>query len=281
MRLRLVLEYDGAQFEGWQIQARGQTVQGTLETAFQELSGGFVRVIGAGRTDSGVHATGQVAHCDVAPDRMCEGWAKGLNAVLPHGVAVLRADPVDAHFHARHDARSKRYRYRILNRRAPSPLRAGRVWHVLRPLDLAAMRAAAEQWVGDHDFAAFRGTPGGAPKDERTRRTLDRLDLERVGDEIELVAEGRSFLRYMVRNLAGTLVEIGLGQRPASEAGEILRSVSRARAGRTAPAWGLCLEAIAYDCEALGGPWSSGCARDGQAIAGAGESSLDPGRAFG
>jgi len=276
-----VLEYDGGRFLGWQIQARGETVQGALEGAFEKLLGRPVRVIGAGRTDSGVHAIGQVAHCDVPRDAMREGWAKALNAVVSSGVAILRAEPAPDRFHARHDARSKRYRYRILNRRAPSPLRAGQTWHVIRRLDLGAMREAAGAWLGDHDFAAFRGTPGGPPADERTRRTLDRLDVMRTRDEVHVVAEGRSFLRYMVRNLTGTLVEIGLGQRPVAEAGEILESCSRARAGRTAPAHGLCLEAIEYAPASQGDLPSPGCDDGGQASAPEGESSLDPARPVG
>jgi len=279
-RLRLRLEYHGAHFQGWQIQPRGVTVQGALEGALLELTGTSVRVIGAGRTDAGVHARGQVAHCDVPEGGPRESWQKALNAVLPAGVAVLEAALTSGDFHARHDACSKAYRYRILNRRAPSPLRAELTWHVRKRLDLDAMRSAAADLLGNHDFSAFRGAPGGAPSRERTERTLDRLEWVGEGDELHLWAEGQSFMRYMVRNLAGTLVEIGLGKRPASEATRILASKDRSRAGRTAPAHGLCLEAVRYPARREG-------AREGAADSGAreatvaGKSSLDPQKSFG
>ena len=251
-RFALLLEYDGALFQGWQRQLEAPTVQSTLEAALAKLNGAPVRVTGASRTDSGVHARGQVAHCDLARWGSALELRKALNALVGEGLAVLQAWAVAPTFDARRHAVRKLYRYRILNRAAPSPLRRERCWHVRPALDLAAMQAAAAEFLGDHDFAAFRGAPGGAPV-ERTARTLERLDVGRAGDEIELRVASRSFLRYMVRNLAGTLVEVGLGKRPASEVAEILASRDRSRAGRTAPAWGLTLESIEYPPGALQG----------------------------
>jgi tRNA pseudouridine38-40 synthase len=249
-RFALVLEYDGARFQGWQRQLRAPTVQAALEDALATLDGAPVRVMGASRTDSGVHARGQVAHCDLARWSAPLELRKALNALAGEGLAVLQVWPVAPKFHARRDAVRKLYRYRILNRAAPSPLRRERCWHLRHGLDLDAMREAAAALLGEHDFAAFRGAPGGAPV-ERTVRTLERLDVAVTGDEIELWVSSRSFLRYMVRNIAGTLAEVGLGRRPAGEIAQILASHDRARAGRTAPACGLCLESIEYPPGAL------------------------------
>jgi tRNA pseudouridine38-40 synthase len=246
VRLRLTLEYDGSQFSGWQIQPNGSTVQGVLEDALRRVTGSAVRVIGAGRTDAGVHARGQVAHCDCAAELDEPALRRALNGVLPGAVAVLEVRRVEDDFHARRDAVRKRYRYRVLNRRAPSPLRASQTWHIWSPLDLGAMRRAAQRLEGPRDFAAFRGAPGGVVDAEKTERTLERLAVEREGDEVQLVAEARSFLRYMVRNLAGALVAVGLGRMSVDELGAALDSRDRSRAPATAPAAGLCLESVWY-----------------------------------
>ncbi len=246
LRLKLTLEYDGGGFGGWQLQPNAGSVQGAIEAAFAEITGESVRVNAAGRTDAGVHARGQVAHADCAsalePAELC----KALNAVLPDDVAVRDLAVVAHEFNARRDAVCKRYVYRILNRVAPSPLRRARTWQLRSALDVEAMAKAAELVRGSHDFAAFRGAPGGPPGEEETRRSLDVLDVVRDGDEVHVVAEGKSFLRYMVRNLVGTLVEIGQGRRPPEDMTAILASGDRARAGPTAPARGLCLEEIRY-----------------------------------
>jgi tRNA pseudouridine38-40 synthase len=246
MRLRLTVEYDGAGFAGWQLQASDRTVQGTLEAAFERVTGQGVRVYGAGRTDSGVHATGQVCHLDSETRLSPEDLCRALNAVLPDDLAVRGVECVPEGFDARRDVLRKRYEYRLLNRPEPSPLRCHRTWHIRAPLDVAAMRAAALPLLGKHDFAAFRGAPGGPPPDESTIRTLEVLEICPEGDEIRLVAEGRSFLRYMVRNLAGTLVEVGRSQRPPESVAALLESRDRGRAGPTAPAQGLCLVGIVY-----------------------------------
>jgi len=156
-RLRLKLEYDGSAFQGWQLQSNAPSVQRALEVAIADVTGETVRVHGAGRTDAGVHALGQVAHLDTASTLAPEAFRRALNAVLPQGVSVLETVEVDPRFHARHDAVGKTYRYRILNRPDPSPLRAAQTWHIRRDLDVARMSQAAAHLVGDNDFAAFRG----------------------------------------------------------------------------------------------------------------------------
>jgi len=250
-RLRLRLEYDGSEFQGWQFQPGARTVQGELEAAFREVTQAEVRVIGAGRTDAGVHASGQVAHCDVASPLPRLELRRALNAVVGADLAVAELHEAPADFHARHDARGKVYRYRVLNRPVGSPARRRFTWHLRHPLDLDAIREAAQGLLGEHDFGAFRGAPGGAPQGEHTRRSLDRLDWERQGDEVHAIVEGRSFLRYMVRNLVGTLAEVGLGRRPAADVAEILASGDRARAGVRAPPQGLSLERVHYAAQSV------------------------------
>ena len=245
-RLRLTVEYDGADFAGWQLQPDVRTVQGVLEAALAQVTGQAVRVIGAGRTDAGVHARGQVAHLDTASRLPDADLKRALNAVLDADVAILELHRVREAFNARGDALLKRYVYRILTRRASSPLRRRRAWQLRQPLDLDAMALAAAALEGTHDFSAFRGARGGSPVQESALRSLDRISLEKGGDEIRLVVEGRSFLRYMVRNIAGTLVEVGAGRLPTEAVAEILASRDRSRAGPTAPGHGLCLEWIRY-----------------------------------
>jgi tRNA pseudouridine38-40 synthase len=258
-RLRLTLEYDGSDFVSWQVQAAGRSVQGVVEGAVERVTGVPARVIGASRTDAGVHARGQVAHVDCSTRLRAAELQRALNAVLPGDVGVAEVREAEPSFHAQRDALSKRYVYRILVGGAPSPLRRRRVWHVRGPLRLEAMGSAAAALEGCHDFAAFRGAPGGPPPDQDTRRTLERLEIRPCGDEVRLVAEGRSFLRYMVRNLAGTLVAVGLGRLPPEAVADILASRDRARAGATAPARGLCLERIRYGGEPAGSATGHPC----------------------
>ncbi len=246
LRFRLRLEYDGADFEGWQVQAHGRTVQGVVEAGLAEVLRTSVRIHAAGRTDAGVHARGQVAHFDAATRLGPVELRKALNAVLPPDVAARALHEVAPDFDARRDAISKRYVYRILQRPVASPLRRRWCWHIRGPLDLAAMREASDVLKGTHDFAAFRGAPGGAPTDEETRRTLDLLHVERRAEEVEIAAEARSFLRYMVRNLVGTLVDVGRDRLSPGALAELLASRQRSLAGPTAPAHGLCLEQIRY-----------------------------------
>jgi len=246
-RFRVTLEYDGTDFSGFQLQPNGRSVQGVLEAALHQITRETRRVIPAGRTDAGVHARGQVAHFDCDTRLSPNDLQRGLNAVLPRDVAVLALEPAAPDFDARRDARAKLYVYRILNRPEPSPLRARSHLHLRAPLDLAAMAEAAKSLLGSHDFSAFRGAPGGVPEDESPRRSLDRLEIVPSGDELAIEARGRSFLRHMVRNIAGTLIEVGQRRRPPGEVAEVLESRERARAGPTAAAHGLCLERVFYD----------------------------------
>jgi tRNA pseudouridine38-40 synthase len=254
-RLRLTVEYDGREFEGWQLQAPGRrTVQGELEAAIEKLTGSAERVYGAGRTDSGVHALGQVCHFDSSTGLSIEDLERALNAVLPDDLCVLEVRVAPPDFNARRDAVRKRYLYRVLNRPAPSPLRHAWTWHIRRRLDLEPMERAASFLVGEHDFVAFRGAPAGPPPPESTVRKLEKLAVSREGDEVHLVAEGRSFLRYMVRNLAGTLVEVGRGRREPEEMLGLLEGGERALAGPTAPARGLYLVQVIYPGDPVGCP---------------------------
>ncbi len=247
-RLRLVLEYDGTDFSGWQVQPGRRCVQGVVEQALREITGESWRLVPAGRTDAGVHARAQVAHVDCESRLDPPDLARALNAVLPDDVAVTEIAVAAPEFHARKSATGKLYVYRILNSSTPSALRARYAWHVWGPLDVTAMAEAALPLIGSHDFSAFRTAPGGPPEHERPRRTLHRLDVDRTpGEEVRIEVLGRSFLRQMVRNLVGTLVEIGQGKRPAAEMAAILASGDRGRAAPSAPAHGLCLERVIYD----------------------------------
>jgi len=252
-RFRVTLEYDGKEFQGWQIQPQGRSVQGVVEDALAEVTCERVRIHAAGRTDAGVHARGQVAHLDSATRLPALDLRKALNAVLPVDVAAREVQVVHPEFDARRDTLSKRYVYRILHRPSPGPLRRARCWHIRGPLALEAMAEASDALKGTHDFAAFRGAPGGPPPDEDTRRTLDVLRVALRTDELEIMAEARSFLRYMVRNLVGTLVEVGQGRLSPQQVAEALASRQRALTGPTAPAHGLCLEEIRYPEDRGGG----------------------------
>jgi tRNA pseudouridine38-40 synthase len=254
---RLVLEYDGAAFAGWQVQPDRETVQGVLEVAIARVAGCRVRVVGAGRTDAGVHAEGQVASAAIETELAAERLRLALNGVLPPTLAVVEAAVAPPGFHARRDARSKRYRYCIWNGATRSPLRSPRAWCLQRPLDLPEMRRAAAALVGTHDFASFQT----AGSDVATSlRTLHCIEVEGAsGAEIRIGFEGSGFLRHMVRNLTGTLVEVGSGRRRADEMPGLLAACDRRRAGRTAPAHGLTLEWVRYDPEAS----PSGAGADG------------------
>ena len=241
----LLLEYDGAPFLGWQRQADGLSVQQVLEEAAAHLNGGEVPVItAAGRTDAGVHAEGQVAQVTLSAELPPERVKEALNFhTRPHPVAVLGAAMVPEGWSARFSATGRAYRYRILNRRARPALDLGRVWHVQRRLDAAAMHEAAQMLLGKHDFSAFRAA---ACQAKSALRTLDRLDVSRFGDEIVVVAEARSFLHHQVRNMVGTLAEVGAGKRPVSWPRGILDGRDRTRAGQTAPPDGLVLTGVRY-----------------------------------
>ncbi|NBQ76768.1 MAG: tRNA pseudouridine(38-40) synthase TruA, partial [Acetobacteraceae bacterium] len=226
-RYALRLEYDGAPFCGWQRQDGLLSIQSVLEEAAAHLNGGEVPLVtAAGRTDAGVHAEAQVAHLDLATDLPPERVREALNFhTRPHPVAVTGAALVPEDWSARFSAIGRAYRYRILNRGARPALEWGRVWHVKKRLDAAAMHEAAQGLLGRHDFSAYRAASCQA---KSPLRTLDRLDVTRLGDEIEIIAEARSFLHHQVRNMVGTLVEVGYGRRPASWPRSVLLGADRA-----------------------------------------------------
>jgi tRNA pseudouridine38-40 synthase len=244
-RYALTLEYDGAPFVGWQRQASGLSVQQVLEEAASRLNGGVAPVaVAAGRTDAGVHAEGQVAEIAIAADLAPERVRDALNFhTRPHPVSVLRAAFAPEGWSARFSAIRRGYRYRILNRRPRPALDIGRVWHVQAHLDAEAMHGAAQALLGRHDFSAFRAA---ACQAKTAERTLDRLDVIRLGEEVEVVAEARSFLHHQVRNLVGTLVLVGQGRRGPEWPRRVLEGRDRARAGQTAPAEGLTFAFARY-----------------------------------
>jgi tRNA pseudouridine38-40 synthase len=245
-RYALLVEYDGAPFVGWQRQENGLSVQQVIEEAAAKLNDGVApTVTAAGRTDAGVHAEGQVADLELpiglAPERLREA----LNFhTLPHPVAIRGAAIVPDDWSARFNCIRRGYRYRILNRRPRPALDAGRVWQVKPKLDAAAMHEAAQMLLGKHDFSAFRAS---ACQAKDALRTLDRLDVQRLGEEVVITAEARSFLHHQVRNLVGTLVQVGDGRRPVSWPRQLLDGRDRTRAGQTAPAEGLTFVFAKHD----------------------------------
>ena len=245
-RYALLVEYDGAGFVGWQRQAEGISVQGVLEAAGAFLNGGVEPAVGAaGRTDSGVHAEGQVAQVDLSADLPPERVREALNArTRPHRLSVLSVARPAGDWSARFSAVHRSYRYRILNRRARPALEAGRVWHVPAPLDAGAMHEAAQGLLGHHDFSAFRAATCQA---KHAMRTLDRLDVAREGEEIVVRVAARSFLHHQVRNLVGTLAKVGWGQRGVPWPRAVLEGRDRTKAGQTAPAEGLCFVGVRYE----------------------------------
>lgn len=244
-RFQLTLEYDGGPFQGWQRLPEGQaSVQGALEAAVFALTGAKVQVLGAGRTDSGVHALGQNAHVDLEKDFRPDRLRDALNAHLrPAPICVLQAKVVSPAFHARFDAIRRVYWYRILNRRAPPTLDAGRAWQIMRPLEAEQMAQAAHSLIGQHDFTTFRDAQCQA---RSPLRTLERLDIQRAGQEVHIWCAARSFLHRQVRSMVGTLVEVGLGRMPIRAVGEALAARDRACCGPVAPACGLYLARVDY-----------------------------------
>jgi len=244
-RYRLDIEYDGRPFSGWQLQADAPSVQGVLEAAFQALTGKLIRVNGAGRTDAGVHASGQVAHVDLEKAWQPGRLRDGLNAMVrPHPVSVLSTCEVPDSFDARFSATGRFYRYRIFNRRSPPALAAGLVWHVAKPLDVEAMDRAAKSLLGRHDFTTFRNVDCQA---KSPVKTLRHLSVRREGIEIIVEAEARSFLHNQVRSMVGSLKRVGEGGQPEEWIAEILAARARERCGALAPPEGLYLEAVSYD----------------------------------
>jgi tRNA pseudouridine38-40 synthase len=247
----LTVEYCGTPFVGWQRQDNGLSVQQVLEAAAAMLNGGTAPAsIAAGRTDAGVHAEGQVVMLDLARDISPDKLREALNFhTKPHPVAVLSAALAPEGWNARFSAVKRGYRYRILNRRARPALEEGRVWHIPIKLDVGAMHEAAQGLLGHHDFSAFRAS---ACQAKTALRTLDRLSVSRQGAEVVVETEARSFLHHQVRNMVGTLAEVGLGRKGVAWPRRVLEGRDRTKAGMTAPAEGLCFEFVRYPEEP---PW--------------------------
>jgi tRNA pseudouridine38-40 synthase len=250
LRFKLTVAYDGTRYEGWQVQRNGVGVQQKVEEALGRLFPGVKRIHSSSRTDTGVHALGMVAHVDVpkAEFRMpARKLALAVNAFLPEDIRVMEAARCRADFHARFDATGKQYRYAIWNHRAMNPLLRHQAWHVPKPLDLDAMRAAAGRFLGRHDFKSFA-----ANRDyemETTVRALRRCDIRRVGPLLTIVIEGDGFLYKMCRGIVGTLVQVGQGRIGAGDIDRILKTRDRRVAGMTAPAYGLVLWKVFYQRE--------------------------------
>ncbi len=243
-RFKLILEYDGAPFVGWQRQENDVSVQQVLEEAVLAMTGEPRVVHGAGRTDAGVHAAGQVAHLDLSRDWTPFRLGEGLNAhLIPHAVAVLGVERVADDFDARHSARARDYVYRVVNRRAPLTFGRGRAWRVKPRLDADAMRGAAQVLIGRHDFTTFRDVQCQA---KSPVRTLDRLDVSRDGDAIAFEVSALSFLHRQVRSMVGSLIDVGMGRWTAADLEAALKAADRSRCGQVAPACGLYLARVEY-----------------------------------
>ncbi len=265
--LRLTVEYDGTAFSGFQWQPAARTVAGTLEAALSRLLREPVKVTGAGRTDAGVHATGQVVSLGSDRDFPWERLPLALNALLPEDLRIRRSEPVPAGFSARFSARERTYVYAVLDGAAPSALLARYAWQVRSPLDLGAMAAAAAMLVGEHDFRSFcaslpQPAPGGAVS---TVREVRRLTVERRGGLVRVEIAANAFLHRMVRTIVGTLAECGAGRRPPEDLSRILAARAREAAGLTAPACGLYLAGVRYEdgYDSFSEPPATGAPLDG------------------
>jgi tRNA pseudouridine38-40 synthase len=243
-RFKLLIEYDGTPFVGWQAQDNGVSVQGAIAAAVTAFSGETVPVQGAGRTDAGVHALGQVAHVDLAKDWDTDTVRDALNFHLrPQPIAVLSAQRVGEDFDARFSATKRHYLYRVVNRRADLALQANHAWRIGRPLDAEAMHTAAQRLVGRHDFTTFRATECQA---KSPVKTLERLDVTRSGEELHVTAGARSFLHHQVRSMVGSLVHVGEGKWSADDLAAALAARDRAHCGQVAPPQGLYLVRVEY-----------------------------------
>ncbi len=247
---KLTLAYDGTEFSGWQAQPGRRTVQGALQDAWREITGETVRVTATSRTDAGVHALGQVVGVTTESNLPAERLLGGINAKLPDDVVVRAVEPVDDDFHATHDALGKRYRYRIHSSRLRPLLDRHMVWHLPQPLDAGAMQRAGRLLEGKHDFASFQST--GSPRD-CTVRTITSIEVGQGGagqpDLIWIDVSGDGFLYNMVRNIVGTLVDVGAGRRPVEWISEVLDACDRTAAGQTAPAQGLMLMEVKFSSD--------------------------------
>jgi tRNA pseudouridine38-40 synthase len=243
-RYKLTLEYDGTPFVGWQLQENGPSVAAALAEAIERFAGERTEVSGAGRTDAGVHALGQVAHVDLEKDWDTDTVRDALNAHLrPHPVAVISAERVADDFHARFSATARHYRYRIVNRRADLAIERDRAWRIGKPLDASAMHAGAQKLVGHHDFTTFRSAECQA---KSPQKTLDRFDVAREGEDIRIEASARSFLHHQVRSMVGSLALVGEGRWSVDDLAKALAAKDRSACGPVAPAHGLYLVRVDY-----------------------------------
>lgn len=245
-RYKLIIEYDGTPYFGWQSQREGRGVQDAVERALWKMEPDAPRLKCAGRTDAGVHALGQVSHVDLKKEWQGRILRDALNAHLKKAdepIAILSAEPCEERFDCRLWAMQRHYRYRLLNRTAPSALDRYRVWHIIKPLDVEAMQEAAQSVLGKHDFTTFRAS---ACQSKTPIRTLERLDVFRAGEEVHIEASARSFLHNQVRSLVGSLVLVGRGMWPASRMREALDAKDRAQCGPVAPACGLYFTRVEY-----------------------------------
>ena len=240
----MILEYDGGPFVGWQRQALGESIQQALEQAIGQMTGESVAVLGAGRTDAGVHALGMAAHVDIAKTLTPHRLREGVNALVrPAPISVLEVEQVADDWHARFSCTGRRYLYRILNRRAPPAVERGKVWHVALPLDVEAMAKGAAQLIGTHDFTTFRSAHC---QSDSPIKTLDELRIEKVGDEVHVHAAARSFLHHQVRSMTGCLAMVGRGQWSPDDIAAALAAKDRAALGLNAPPQGLYFVEATY-----------------------------------
>jgi tRNA pseudouridine38-40 synthase len=242
--IKLTIEYDGTNYQGWQVQPKGPTIQGILEEKLGLLTGESIRLVGSGRTDAGVHALGQVAHFKTQSQMDARSIQRALNSLLPSDIVIQKIEEVEEDFHARKHSKSKVYEYRILNRNLRSPFHHGYAWHIPQRLDVKEMRKATQWLIGEHDFSSFRSV--GTPTRTAIRRVI-RAEWKRGRDGlIRFEIEANGFLKQMVRAIVGTLVEVGKGKMSAMEFQKVLESKERKKAGPTAPAHGLFLKEVKY-----------------------------------
>ena len=243
-KLKILIEYEGTRYYGWQLQPNQVSIQEVLESKLHKITREKIRVIGSGRTDSGVHAEGQVAHFQTRSTMQLQEFLKAMNSLLPSDIVVKKVEEAKPDFHAQISATRKTYRYTILNRDYPSALQGRMAHYIATPtLDVTAMRKAARCLVGSHDFNSFQGSGCTA---KTTMREIYRLSVVKKDDFIRITVDGSGFLKYMVRNIVGTLIEIGWGNWPPEQMKAILKSKNRRLAGPTAPSRGLCLVKVVY-----------------------------------
>jgi tRNA pseudouridine38-40 synthase len=242
--IKLLIEYDGTNYLGWQVQARGTTIQGMIEEKLEQITGEDVGLMGSGRTDAGVHAMGQVAHFKTRSKMDLRSIQRALNSLLPPDIAIKRVEEAGENFHARKQARSKVYEYRILNRPLRSVFHRGYAWHIPQKLDWEGVKIATQKLVGENDFSSFRST--GTPTKTAVRKVFRATWRKGSDGLMRFEIEASGFLKQMVRAIVGTLVEVGRGKIDASQFQEILESKDRNKAGPTAPAHGLFLKEVKY-----------------------------------